>query len=99
MKIPSSEHGGEHDENMMRTCCVHKLVFVFVLPFRTTYVSTQHVLPMLYPCSPHVLSLEFSCIELVNSMDNFLSHCGLDNARISTSEKDLPVQTVDNTPL
>ena len=83
MKIPSSEHG----ENMMRTCCVHKLVFVFVLTFRTTYVHN-----MFYRCSPHVLSLEFSCTELVNSMDNLLSYCGLANARISTSEKDLPVQ-------
>ena len=26
MKIPSSEHG----ENMRRTCCAHKLGFVFV---------------------------------------------------------------------
>ena len=33
MKITSSEHG----ENMGRTCCVHRLFFVFVLTFRTTY--------------------------------------------------------------
>ena len=25
-------------QNMLRTCCVHKLFFVFVLTFRTTYV-------------------------------------------------------------
>ena len=59
MKIPSLKHG----ENMRRTCCVQKLVFVFVLTFRTTYVNN-----MLSPCSPMfspVLSLEFSCNELV----------------------------------
>ena len=40
---------------------------------------------------PHVLSLEFSCTELVNSTDNLLSYCWLVNARISTPKKDLPV--------
>ena len=29
----------------------------------------------------------------VKSMNNFLSYCGLVDARISASEKDLPVQT------
>ena len=29
-------------------------------------------------------------------MDNFLSYCGLANARISTSEKDLPVYMAKN---
>ena len=40
-----------------------------------------------------------TCSELVvfmywtrNSMNNLLSYCGLANARISTSDKDLPVQ-------
>ena len=42
-------------------------------------------------CSPHVLSLEFSCIELVNSMNNLLSYCGLVDAKIKASDKDLPV--------
>ena len=44
-------------------------------------------------CTQHVLSLEFSCTELVsgNSMNNLLSYCGLVDARISASEKDLPV--------
>ena len=41
-------------------------------------------------CSPYVLSLEFSCTEL-NSMNNLLSYFGLVDARISASEKDLPV--------
>ena len=66
MKIPSSEHG----ENLMRTFCV------FVLSFRTIYVNS-----MFSPCYHHVLSLEFSCTELVNSMENILSYCGLVNAK------------------
>ena len=41
-------------------------------------------------CTQHVLSLEFSCIG--NSMNNLLSYYGLVDARISASEKDLPVQ-------
>ena len=51
MEIPSSEHG----ENMRRTYCAQKLFFVFVLTFRTLF--SQYSL--------HVLSLEFSCTELV----------------------------------
>ena len=43
-------------------------------------------------CSPDVLSLEFSCTETCNSMNNLLSYCGLVDARISASEKDLPVR-------
>ena len=37
------------------------------------------------------LSLEFSCIELCNSMNNVLSYCGLVDAKIRASEIDLPV--------
>ena len=44
---------------------------------------------MFYPCSPHVLSLEFSCTEL-NSMNNLSSYCGLVDAKIRASDKDLP---------
>ena len=57
-----------------------------VLTFRTTYVHK-----MFYPCSPHVLSLHFH----VHSMNNLLSYCGLVYARISASEKDLPVKGID----
>ena len=39
-------------------------------------------------CTQHVLRLEFSCTELVN---NLLSYCGLVDATISASDKDLPV--------
>ena len=28
-------------QNMSRTCCVHKLFFVFVLTFRTTYINNM----------------------------------------------------------
>ena len=42
-----------------------------------------------------VLSLEFSCIELIhNSMNNLLSYCGLVDAKIRASDKDLPVQVL-----
>jgi hypothetical protein len=40
----------------------------------------EHVLPMFCACSFHG-----------NSMNNLLSYCGLVDARISASEKDLPV--------
>ena len=38
------------------------------------------------------LSLEFSCIELVNSMNNLSSYCGLVDAKIRASDKDLPIK-------
>ena len=40
-------------------------------------------------CSQHVLSFQSSCT--CNSMNNLLSHFGLVDAKISASEKDLPV--------
>ena len=61
-------------QNMGRTCCVHKLLFV--LTFRTIYVHNMFSL----------------CSELAISMNNLLSYYGLVAARISASEKDLPVQ-------
>ena len=48
-------------QNMLRTCCVHKLVFV--LTFRTIYVHT-----MFSTCRQNMsstLSWQFSCTELV----------------------------------
>ena len=50
-----------------------------VLTFGTTYVYTK--------CSVCVLNLQFSCTELVIQWTIF---CHID-ARITTSEKDLPV--------
>ena len=44
-------------------------------------------------CTEIVLSLVFSCIELVhNSMNNLSSYCGLVDAKIRASDKDLPVK-------
>ena len=68
-------------QNMLRTCCVHKL---FWMSKQKQFVYTT--------CSQHVLSLEFSCTEFL--MNNLLSYCGLVDARISASEKGLPVLTV-----
>ena len=45
--------------------------------------SAEHDLPMFCACSFHG-----------NSMNNLLSYCGLVDARISASEKDLPVMQV-----
>ena len=43
-------------------------------------------------CTQYVVKLYFSG----NSMNNFLSCCGLTDARMRTSEKDLPVLTTVN---
>jgi hypothetical protein len=43
MKVASSEH----IENMLRTCCVHKLFFCFVIQ---NNLCTQHVLNMFWAC-------------------------------------------------
>ena len=46
-------------------------------------------------CSESVLSLEFSCTELaIQWTINLLSYYWLVDARISTSEKDLPVSNM-----
>ena len=82
MKIASSEH----EENTGRKCCVHKLFWISKQ--KTNNLCTQHVLHMFYPRSPHVLSLPFSCTELLIQWTIF---CGLFETRISASEKDLPV--------
>ena len=42
-------------------------------------------------CTQHVLSLQFSYTELVIQWTIFCHNCGLVDARISASEKDLPV--------
>ena len=67
--------------NLGRTCCVQKLF----LTFRTIFV-----LNMFSPCSELAIFMYRTC----NSMNNLLSYCGLVDARISASEKDLPVQTI-----
>ena len=71
---------------MLRTYCVSTHIgFLFFFNIQNN-LCTQHAL------RGHVLSLQFSSTELVhNSMNNLLSYCGLVDARISVSEKDLPV--------
>ena len=46
-------------------------------------------------CTQHVLSLLFSCTELVNQWNNRLSYCGLLDVRTVVSDKDLPVQITE----
>ena len=50
----------EEHENMLCT----KIVFCFCFDIQNN-ICAQHVLPVLIQCSLHVLSLEFSCTELV----------------------------------
>ena len=49
-------------------------------------MSKQHFVYTM--CSELVVFLHWTC----NSMNNLSSYCGLDDARISASDKDLPVQ-------
>ena len=56
MKFPSSER----DENMLRTCCLHKLFLMSKQKQKTIYVSN-----MFLRCSQHVLIRELLCTELV----------------------------------
>ena len=85
IKIPNLEHGetwGEH------VAYLHKL-------FWMSKQKTICVHNMLSSCSPHVLILEFSCTYWTcNSMNNLSSYCGLVDAKIRASDKDLPVQKV-----
>ena len=64
--------------NLGRTCCVQKLFWM------SETISVHNMFSL-------CLSLEFSCIELCNSMNNLSSYCGLVNAKIRASYKDLPV--------
>ena len=66
--------------NLGRTCCVQKLFFTF----RAIYVHN-----MFSPCSELGIFMYWTC----NSMNNLLSYCGLVDARISASEKDLSTCT------
>ena len=69
-----------HENSKLRTRCVHKLFFVFVLTFRTTYV--------------HNMFWAWNWYWEHESMNNLLSYCGLVVARISASDKYLPVMIV-----
>ena len=61
----------------LRTCCVHKLMFLFWHSEQFMYTT----------CSELVIFMYWTG----NSMNNLLSYCGLVDARKSASEKDLPV--------
>ena len=76
MKIPSSEHV----ENMLCT----QIVFCFDIQ---NNLCTQHVLSMFWACSELAIFMYWTC----DTMNNLLSYCGLFDARISASEKYLPV--------
>ena len=70
----------------MKTTSSEPVVYTncfYVLTFRTIYVHN-----MFSPCSELGIFMYWTC----NSMNNHLSYCGLVDARISASEKDLPVQ-------
>ena len=60
-------------QNALRTCCVHKLFFVFVLTFRTIYVQN-----MFWERSELGIFINWTG----NSTDNLLSYCWLVDARI-----------------
>ena len=65
-------------QNMGRTCCVQKMFWM------SETISVHNMF------SPG-LSLEFSCIEPVIQWTNLSSYCGLVDAKIRASDKDLPV--------
>ena len=68
-------------QNKGRTCCVQKLI----LTFRTIYVHN-----MFSPCSELGIFSYWTC----NSMNNMSSYCGLVDAKIRASDKDLLTCTV-----
>ena len=65
--------------NLWRSCCVQKLF----LTFRTIFVHN-----MFSQCSELGIFPYWTC----NSMNNMSSYCGLLDAKIRASDKDLPVQ-------
>ena len=66
-------------ENMGRTCCVQKLFWMS---------KTISVHNMFSPCSELGIFTYWTC----DSMNNMSSYCGLVDAKITASDKDLPVQ-------
>ena len=66
-------------QNMGRTCCVQKLFWMS---------GTLSVHNMFYPCSELGIFMYWTC----NSMNNLSLYCGLVDAKIRASDKDLPVQ-------
>ena len=64
--------------NKLRTCCVHKL-FWMSKQKKIMYTSCSELFVFMYRTG--------------KSMNNLLSYCGLVDARIRASNKDLPVLT------
>ena len=64
------------EKDKFRTSCVQKLFFCFCFDIQN------------YICTQHVVNLYFSW----NSMNNLSLYCGLTDARMRASEKDLPVK-------
>ena len=73
-------------QNMLRTCCVHKLVFCFCFDIQNN-LCTQQVLNMFLTCSKLVIFIYWTR----KSMNNLSSYCGLVDGKIRASDKDLPV--------
>ena len=67
-----------HENYKLRNCCVHKL-FLFMFLHSQQFMYTT--------CSELAIFMYWTC----NSVNNLLLYCGLVDARISTSEKDLTV--------
>ena len=61
-----------------------------ILIFASINPQYDNRLFMKLPCSAQVLPMFCACSFHGNSMNNLLSYCGLVDARISASEKDLP---------
>ena len=78
------------------------------LTFKGKYVSEALILESLNPQYDKRLFIEFlekykfrtCCVQIfcfdITSMNNILSYCGLTNARMRASEKDLPVVISNN---
>ena len=65
-------------QNMGRTCCIHKLFWMS---------KSFSVHNMFSPCSELGIFTYCTC----NSMNNMSSYCGLVDAKIRASDKDLPL--------
>ena len=80
MKIPSSEHG----ENIGRTWVEHVV-------YKNCSECQKQFLYAVLPRFVLGIFLYWTC----NSMNNLLSYCGLVDAKIRASDKDLPVSSVE----
>ena len=69
----------------------YKRLFIELPVQHVKTTEAEHGQNMARTCSAHVLPMFFACSFHGNSMNNILSYCGLVDARISASERDLPV--------